>query len=132
MIAATSAPRAFHTIMVAWKDTPEAARALTAAMPLLTEAKRVVVTAVEERKASVNSAATVASQLAWHGVRSEAQTIKAEGRPIALSLALAAEMCKADLLVMGSYSTGPLRQEIFGGCTRSILNKASIPVFLLH
>jgi nucleotide-binding universal stress UspA family protein len=132
MIAATSAPRAFHTLMVAWNDTREAARALTAAMPLLTKAKRVVVTAVEERKASVNSAATVASQLAWHGVRSEAHTIKADGRPIALSLALAAETCEADLLVMGSYSTGPLRQEIFGGCTQSILNKASIPVFLLH
>jgi nucleotide-binding universal stress UspA family protein len=132
MIAATSAPRAFHTLMVAWNDTREAARALTAAMPLLTKAKRAVVTAVEERKASVNSAATVASQLAWHGVRSEAHTIKADGRPIALSLALAAETCEADLLVMGSYSTGPLRQEIFGGCTQSILNKASIPVFLLH
>jgi hypothetical protein len=37
----------------------------------------------------------------------------------------------ADLLVMGSYSTGPLREEIFGGCTRSILNHAPVPVFVL-
>ena len=132
MIAAKSMPRPFHTVMVAWKDTREAARALTAAMPLLTKAKRVVVTAVEEPKVAVNSAATVASQLAWHGLRSEAQIVKAEGQPIAVSLARAIESCEADLLVMGSYSTGPLRQEIFGGCTRSILNEASIPVFLVH
>jgi nucleotide-binding universal stress UspA family protein len=47
-------------------------------------------------------------------------------------LATAADACDANLLVMGSYSTGPLRQEIFGGCTRSILNEAAIPVFLVH
>jgi hypothetical protein len=35
MIAAPTAPRALHTIMIAWKDAREAARALTAAMPLL-------------------------------------------------------------------------------------------------
>ena len=33
---------------------------------------------------------------------------------------------------MGGYSTGPLRQEIFGGCTRSILEHAGLPVFVLH
>ena len=47
-------------------------------------------------------------------------------------LATAADACDANLLVMGSYSTGPLRQEIFGGCTRSMLNEAAIPEFLVH
>jgi len=47
-------------------------------------------------------------------------------------LSLAAQACNADLLVMGSYSTGPLRQEIFGGCTRSMLEHAEVPVFLLR
>ena len=58
--------------------------------------------------------------------------MKADGRPIAESLALAAQACKADFLVMGGYSTGPLRQEIFGGCTRSMLEHAEVPLFLLH
>jgi nucleotide-binding universal stress UspA family protein len=132
MIAAPRSPRAFHTVMVAWKDTREAARAVTAAMPLLSDAKRVVVAAVEEREPCANTAAIVAGQLAWHGIRAHAQSVKADGRPVATVLAAAADACDANLLVMGSYSTGPLRQEIFGGCTRSMLNEAAIPVFLVH
>src|SRR5215467_3744865 len=83
MIAAPRSPRAFHTVMVAWKDTREAARALTAAMPLLSDAKRVVVAAVEEREPCANTAAIVAGQLAWHGIRAHAQSVKADGRPVA-------------------------------------------------
>jgi nucleotide-binding universal stress UspA family protein len=132
IIAAPNAPRAFHTVMIAWKDAREAARALTAAMPLLRDAKRVVVAAVEEAQRGSNTAAIVARQLAWHGIRAEAQSVKANGRPVATVLATAADACRANLLVMGSYSTGPLRQEIFGGCTRSILNEAAIPVFVVH
>jgi nucleotide-binding universal stress UspA family protein len=101
-------------------------------MPLLTEAERVVVAAVDEGTAAGNDAAALARQLAWHGIRAEAQPIKPDGRPIATLLSSAAAACGADLLVMGGYSTGPLRQEIFGGCTRFILEHAGLPVFVLH
>ena len=133
LIAGLHAPRRFAgTVMVCWKDARESARALTAAMPLLSEAKRVVVAAVDEGHASANDAAAVARQLAWHGIRAEAQTVQADGRPIATLLSSVASACGADLLVMGSYSRGPLRQEIFGGCTQSLLEHADLPVFLLH
>ena len=131
LIAAAQAPRRLGTIMVVWKDAREPARALTAAMPLLIEAERVVVAEIVEGHPSANDAATVAAQLRWHGLRAEPRTIRADGHPVAALLSSAAEACSADLLVMGSYSTGPLREEIFGGCTRSILNHAPIPVFVL-
>jgi nucleotide-binding universal stress UspA family protein len=118
--------------MVCWKDAREPARALTAAMPLVTEAERVVIAAVDEGRASGNDAAAVARELSWHGIRAETQTIAADGRPIATLLSSAAAACGADLVVMGGYSRGPLREEIFGGCTRSVLEHAELPVFLLH
>jgi nucleotide-binding universal stress UspA family protein len=118
LITAARAPHRLGTIMVAWKDAREPARALTAAMPLLTEAEKVVVAEVVEGAPSANDAATVAAQLAWHGPRAEARTIRADSRPVAALLSSAAEACSADLVVMGSYSTGPMREEIFGGCTR--------------
>ena len=68
--------------------------------------------AIDEGGSSANGAAAVARQLAWHGIRAEGQMMKADDRPIAELLSLAAQACNADLLVMGSYSTGPLRQEI--------------------
>jgi nucleotide-binding universal stress UspA family protein len=130
-VAAAQAPRRLGTIMVAWKDAREPARALTAAIPLLIEAERVVVAEILEGHPSANDAATVAAQLRWHSVRAEPRTIRADGHPVAALLSSAAEACSADLLVMGSYSTGPMREEIFGGCTRSILNHAPVPVFVL-
>lgn len=131
LIAAAHAPRRLGTIMVAWKDAPEPARALTAAMPLLTEAESVVVAEIVEGHPSANDAAAVAAQLRWHGLRAEPRTIRADGHPVAALLSSAAEACGADLLVIGSYSRGPLREEIFGGCTRSFLNQAPVPVFVL-
>jgi nucleotide-binding universal stress UspA family protein len=133
LIAGPRAPRTLSgTAMICWKAAREPARVLTAAMPLLTAAERVVVIAIDEGGSSANGAAAVARQLAWHGIRAEGQTVKADDRPIAELLLLAAQARNADLLVMGSYSTGPLQQEIFGGCTRSMLEHAEVPVFLLH
>jgi nucleotide-binding universal stress UspA family protein len=133
LIAAAKAPRNLvGTVMVCWKYSQEPTRAITAAMPLLNQAKRVIVTMVEEGRPSAIDAAAVARQLAWHGIRAEAQTIKADGRPLATLLSSVAKDCAADLLVMGAYGTGPLRQTIFGGCTQSILGRADVPVFLLH
>ncbi|MGA7489448.1 MAG: hypothetical protein WBW74_21195, partial [Xanthobacteraceae bacterium] len=61
LIAGPHAPRSLGgTVMVCWKDAREPARALTAAMPLLTEAERVVIAAVDEGRASANDAAAVA------------------------------------------------------------------------
>jgi nucleotide-binding universal stress UspA family protein len=133
LIAGPRAPRTLSgTAMICWKAAREPARAVTAAMPLLRAAERVVVAAIDEGGISANGVSGLARQLAWHGIRAEGQTVKADGRPIAELLALAAQACKADFLVMGGYSTGPLRQEIFGGCTRSMLEHAEVPLFLLH
>ena len=41
-------PSLTGTIMVCWKDTPESARAVSAAMPYLTRADRVMVVSVVE------------------------------------------------------------------------------------
>lgn len=133
LIAAAKPPHdLLGTIMICWKDSPEAARAITAAMPLLNQAKRVVITTIEEHKASTTDVAAVARQLAWHGICAKAQTIKADVQPITSLLSSAAKDCAADLLVMGGYGTGLLRQTIFGGCTESVLEHADLPVFLLH
>jgi nucleotide-binding universal stress UspA family protein len=133
LIAGARAPRTLSgTVMICWKDAREPARVLTAAMPLLTAAERVFVAEIDEGGSPANGAAAVARQLAWHGIRAEGRTMKGDGRPIPELLSLAAQACDADLLVMGSYSTGSLQQEIFGGCTRSMLEHAEVPLFLLH
>jgi nucleotide-binding universal stress UspA family protein len=121
------------TGVVAWKDTPEAARALSAAMPLLARLDRVVViTVAESRAARPEAAAELARQLAWHGIRAEGRALAAEGRSAAERLESAAIAMGAGLIVMGGYGRGRSRELIFGGCTQSMIEGAKLPVLMLH
>jgi hypothetical protein len=54
LVAATAAPqRLTGTVMVCWQESKNAARAVTAAMPILAKAKRVVFTSVVEADETV-------------------------------------------------------------------------------
>ncbi|HEY8682684.1 MAG TPA: universal stress protein [Rhodanobacter sp.] len=37
-----------------------------------------------------------------------------------------------DLLVMGAYGHSPMRERVFGGATRHVLEQADIPVLMQH
>lgn len=120
------------TVLVCWKETAEAARAVTAALPLLSRCKRVVVVCAEEPKASLPDAFDVAQQLMWHGVAAEATSIPADKGAAAEALQFAARRYDADLMVMGAYGFSRTREIIFGGCTQSFIDRAERPVLLMH
>src|SRR6185312_438165 len=114
LIAPARAPHSVaETILVCWKETAEAARALTAALPLLSHGKRVVVVSVEEAKASLAGAFDIAEQLRWHGIAAEATCVTGEGQPTGELLQSAARHYDADLLVMGGYGFSRVREIIF-------------------
>ena len=121
------------TAMVCWKETPDAARAVSAAMPLLTSARRVVVVGVEEGGAPRPGALdAVVDQFAWHGIDAESQALTRDGRSTIEVLVASARERKADLMVMGGYGHGPAREALFGGCTQAVIEAADIPVLLVH
>ena len=56
------------TTVIAWKATPEAARAVGAAMPLLSTAKQIlIVTVAEDQGSSDEEGARLLTSLRWHG-----------------------------------------------------------------
>jgi nucleotide-binding universal stress UspA family protein len=120
--------------MVGWKETPEAARALSAAMPLLKKAQRVILAVVEDGESApiARAAEDLARQLAWHEIPVETQAIAADGRSVAELLHAAALAARADLLVVGAYGHSRIRELIFGGVTESLMDGASLPIFLAH
>jgi hypothetical protein len=69
LVVATAAPqRLTGTIMVCWKESANAARAVAAAMPILTKAKRVVLTCVlEHDESGADAVKDLARQFAWNG-----------------------------------------------------------------
>lgn len=109
-------------ILVAWKDVREARRAVEDAMPFLTQARDVLVATIapDDRIAARESAADVVKFLMKHGVkaRSRVEETGSDGE----ALAALARAIDADLIVSGGYGHSRLREQIFGGATRSLLN----------
>jgi hypothetical protein len=121
VIAPESAARNMTgSIVVGWKETPEAARALAAAMPLLKLAHRVgLVGVAEDGYAMPQTLNHLVGQLAWHGIAAESRAITENATSAAARLPIAAADLHADLLVVG-------------GVTRSLIETAELPVFMLH
>jgi nucleotide-binding universal stress UspA family protein len=140
LLAASRAPRNLAgTIMICWRETPEAARAFAAAMPFLTRAKRVVFVGVGEKGNHMDEAFkdvealnAAAAQFRPCGVPTYVRAIPSVGRPVADVLASAAAECAADLVVMGAYGHSHMREVMFGGCTQAVIGRAERPVLLLH
>ena len=123
------------TIAIAWKETAEAARAITAAMPLLAKADRIHILSVEDGRgsaATMESAERVAQQLRWHGLNTEAHYVISGDHTVAGAIVKSARDNRADLIVSGGYGHSRLRELVLGGVTRDLLRESLLPVFLFH
>lgn len=120
-------------VIIAWKDTPEAARAVSCALPFIGRASRVVIASVADDAESHDpSGARLQRALRWHNPATEFRPLLSGGRgPLAVLHEEAAAL-GADLLVMGGYSHSRLREVVFGGFTRTTLAEASLPVLMAH
>jgi nucleotide-binding universal stress UspA family protein len=115
-----------ETVVIAWKATREAARAVTAALPFLQIAKQIVImTIAEDHSALENEAERLMAALRWRGVPVTVRHLQPDGHNAAEKL-LAAAGEHAALLVMG------LREWIFGGFTQHVLRGCEVPVLMAH
>ena len=116
-------------ILVAWKDTREARRAVKDALPYLTAAKDItLVQIVEEVKeaAAVGQLGDVERYLVRHGVEVRAKLVLRPSESIADQLRSVAKNESADLIVAGAYGHTRLGEWIFGGMTRGLLNAGDV------
>lgn len=122
-------------ITIAWNGRRESARAAFDAMPLLKTAKNVRIVWVNPQREGAGAGdlptAEIASTLARHGVKCEATTTVAPDLGVGDAL-LSGFDDGTDLLVMGAYGHSRLREFVFGGATRHILQHMTIPVLLSH
>jgi nucleotide-binding universal stress UspA family protein len=124
---------ALHRVVVCWKESADAARALAAAMPILTKADKVHVVALPEKGQIVEGdLAEVVRQLEWSGISADYAVLGDKGLPVSATLLAAARERNAGLMVMGGYGHSHTRQFVFGGCTRDMLEGADIAVLLAH
>jgi nucleotide-binding universal stress UspA family protein len=129
--AVATMPAKFERIAIAWKPTPQAARAVVAAMPFLAQAKEIVVVTVEEAAEGQDDADRLVRSLGWHGFATTALRLTPGPEGAAVTL-LSGVGNRADLLVMGGYGHSRLREWAFGGFTEHVLAGAPLAVLITH
>lgn len=121
-------------VMVGWDGRLEASRAIREAMDMLVAADDVRVVLVDpkvdETGHGAEPGADVAAYLARHGVKVTVDRLPSQGMSVAEVLRRHAVDTAAELVVMGAYGHSRLRERIFGGTTRSMLEEPSVPVLL--
>jgi nucleotide-binding universal stress UspA family protein len=122
-------------VVVGWKDTREARRAVRDALPFLHEAKRVTIMEICE-KDQMDSARQhvddVVLYLARHRIKAERRVeIQADGSGADQIIGFAEDE-GADLLVTGAYGHSRLNEWVFGGMTRDLLTSSPICCLMSH
>jgi nucleotide-binding universal stress UspA family protein len=121
-------------IMVGWDSGLEAARAVREALEMLQAADQVIVAIVDPEPGAFSHGeepgADLAAYLARHGAKVTVDRLPREGRSTADVLRRHAVDTAADLVVLGAYGHSRLREWIFGGVTRSMIEEPPVPVFM--
>jgi nucleotide-binding universal stress UspA family protein len=130
--------RTLGTIAVAWKSTPESARAVAAALPLLARAEHVHVLGANDDGTSADAmecldcSEAMTNYLRRHRVKANCHFVIPAGRKVPDAVIEQARKLGADLLVMGGYGHSRTREYILGGFTRRVLDGVTLPVFVVH
>ena len=130
----TRHPLPMRIALVAWKESREAARALSAALPLLSQADQVHVVMWNDSPSphSVADAAPLLACLQRHGVVAEVHPQGPATSQLGDHLLSLAADLSADLLVMGCFGHTRIREWVTGGVTRTVLKSMTLPVLMSH
>lgn len=122
-----------RSALVAWKDGPEARRALADSLPLLRKAGDVTVAGiVEDARARAGVTKEVEDVVAWlsrHGIAARAQVPDKVGDAAAQIERIAATT-GAGLVVAGAYGHSRFREWVLGGVTRHLIQQMDRCVLL--
>lgn len=130
---ATLAPK---TVLIAWDGSMEAARAVHCARSILQAAETVRIVLVDPVAGDAGQGgepgADLAAYLARLGIAVTVDRLPSGGKAVADVLLQHARDHAAEMIVMGAYGHSRLRERIFGGVTRSMLNDVEVPLFMAH
>lgn len=122
-------------IVIAWKDTREARRAIADAMPLLLRAEGVIVQAVcaaEEVESSAFQVNDVVASLRRRGIEARPGVTTSRDEDVVKELYRIADLNQADLIVAGAFGHSRLAEWVFGGVTNDLLHHPERFVLTSH
>ncbi len=119
-----------RNVTIAWNGSLESSRAVTMTLPILRSAKKVTILSSGGEPAAA-SAEKLQEYLRAHEIESTITRFSGSGNVGKSLLSLSAEL-GADCLIMGAYGDSHERETVFGGNTQHVVDKADMPVILVH
>lgn len=119
-------------IAIGWDGKKAASQAVTAAIPFLKRAGHVEIFSIQRPPLTEHATEGLREYLAMHGVTATERLIDAGNKRIGEALLQAAKQDNSDLLVLGGYGRGRLRESLIGGVTRHVIAHADVAVFMVH
>jgi nucleotide-binding universal stress UspA family protein len=122
-------------VLVAWKDSREARRAVTDSLPLLCKSEKITVVGIAEEgneASNRRSVEDVANFIRLHGANATALAVSSNGQSPADQLLAYAEVNGVGLIVLGGYGHARAHEWIFGGVTRSLLRTSPVCCLFSH
>ncbi|MFC5417971.1 universal stress protein [Bosea eneae] len=126
---------AIRTVLVAWVDSRQSARAVAEAMPLIAQASQVQVVTVSEeahgRMGGAEALTDITAHLTRCGAKVTANALQTETTP-GDALLNEARRTSADLIVAGAYGHSRFREWVLGGVTADFLASSPVPLLMAH
>ncbi|MET7246725.1 universal stress protein [Methylobacterium sp. EM32] len=122
---------AARRVVIGWKDSREARRAVRDSLPLLVGAESVCIATVGP-DATPDGAEDVAASLTRCGVAETTVVRSPSSRSVAACLMDIAHRTKADLIVTGAYGHSRLHERVFGSVTRQLLGASPVCCLMSH
>lgn len=119
-------------VLIAWKRTRQAARAVRDSLAVLRAAPSVTVLTVGSEAADNAAGRGIIAYLGRHGVAAESRPDYGDDSDVAAIILAHARDVSADLIVMGAYGRSHLREVILGGATEDMISRTSVPLLMSH
>lgn len=123
-------------VFVAWNTQIHSARAVHQALPILRQAKEVIVATIDahipEDGNGEDPGVDIAAWLTHHGCHVVVQQYESGKLDIGETILAKAKDAEADLIVMGAYGHSRTRETLFGGTSRTLIAQTEQPVFLVY
>lgn len=118
-------------IAIAWNDSVESARAVSATLGLLKAAQGVLVICCEESESVSPRPEKLIEYLAWHDIAAAPVTLATPPRQAGAAIIAGALAAECDLLVLGAYVHTRAHSLLFGSMTEEVLSEPRMPALLV-
>ncbi len=119
-------------VLIAWNGSTEGGRAVTHSLPVLQQAKEVVVATSHSSAYRKPGADELIEYLARHNINAVANRFDSGRQSAGEALLALGQSLGSDMLVMGAFTHRRVHEQIFGGVTQHMVGHAKIPVWMMH